>query len=154
MPDARPQRCGPLPPVIFLAAIVAMYAIDRVVPAAQWVQGTWRLAGAVPLLLGLGLAVWASQLFLRVGTAIKPTDTPTVLVRRGPFRMSRNPMYLGLVLMLVGLAIGLGSAMPWVVPPTFVAIIHYRFVRYEERKMEAQFGADYLAYKRKVRRWI
>jgi protein-S-isoprenylcysteine O-methyltransferase Ste14 len=154
MADARPQRRGPLPPVIFLAAILAMYAIDRIAPAAQWVQGTWRLAGAVPLLSGLGLAVWASQLFHRVGTAIKPTDMPTVLVREGPFRVSRNPMYLGLVLMLVGLAIGLGSAMPWIVPPVFAAIIHYRFVRYEERNMEAEFGAEYLAYKERVRRWI
>lgn len=154
MTDTGAQLRGPLPPVIFLAAIAAVFALDRFVPVVHWVPDEWRFAGAVPLVLGLGLSAWASQLFHRLGTAIKPADTPTVLVRQGPFRVSRNPMYLGLAVMLVGLAWALGSATPWVIPPIFVALIHYRFVRYEERRMEAQFGADYLAYKDKVRRWI
>jgi protein-S-isoprenylcysteine O-methyltransferase Ste14 len=72
----------------------------------------------------------------------------------GPFRFSRNPMYLGMVTLLIGVAIGLGSATPWLVIPAFFFLISKRFIAAEERKMEVEFGAEYLSYRSKVRRWI
>ncbi len=79
---------------------------------------------------------------------------PSSLVVDGPFKYSRNPMYLGMVLALTGLALLLGTVTPWLVIPPFVWLMTVLFVRQEEQTMEKQFGSDYLAYKKKVRRWV
>jgi protein-S-isoprenylcysteine O-methyltransferase Ste14 len=63
-------------------------------------------------------------------------------------------MYLGMTLILIGVALGLGTLSPWLVIPMFVLSIQERFIKMEERKMESEFGAEYLAYEQKVRRWL
>ena len=145
---------GPLPPVLLLGAIIAMVALHFLWPVASWIPGPWRWLGVVLVVLGLGLNVYASRLFERRGTAIRPFDRSSVLVEDGPFRMSRNPMYLGMMLILGGVALGLGTVTPWIAVPMFMALIQQRFIRSEEKKMEAEFGAAYVAYRRKVRRWL
>src|SRR5262245_9231144 len=146
---------GPLPPVILLLAIVAMVALHFLVPVhVSWIAGPWWILGVVLIALGLGMNVWASRLFERRGTAIKPHDRSTVLVEDGLFRLSRNPMYLGMVVLLSGVAICLGSIVPWIVIPIFIAVIQQRFIRFEESKMEAEFGPEYAAYRNRVRRWL
>jgi protein-S-isoprenylcysteine O-methyltransferase Ste14 len=83
-----------------------------------------------------------------------PLTTSTALVVDGMFRWSRNPMYLGLTAMLIGTALLLDRALPWLVVVAFVATLRFHFIRHEERLMEATFGADYVAYKQRVRRWL
>ncbi|MEE8233425.1 MAG: isoprenylcysteine carboxylmethyltransferase family protein, partial [Gammaproteobacteria bacterium] len=92
--------------------------------------------------------------FKKSGTAIRPFETSTVLVKGGPYRFTRNPMYLGMVLILIGMAIYLGSLTPWFVIPVFFLIIQEWFIKYEEPFLENTFGKEYQDYKTKVRRWI
>ena len=76
------------------------------------------------------------------------------LVTAGVFRVSRNPMYLGMTLLLIGLALWLGSASPWLIPPLFVIIITVAQIIPEEHALGQVFGEPYAAYRRRVRRWV
>jgi len=142
------------PPVYLLLAVILMIALDRLLPLRRVVPSGVRPIGVALLVLGLVLNVWAAGLFARAGTAIKPLQPSTALVTHGPFRMSRNPMYLGMAVMLVGVAMLLGSLTPFVVVPAFVLLIERRFIRREEAMLDGTFGAAYAEYKRRVRRWI
>jgi protein-S-isoprenylcysteine O-methyltransferase Ste14 len=145
---------GLLPPSLLLIAILLMIGLHYVVRWVQLLTMPWRLFGAVPIALGILLNIWADQLFRRAGTAIKPFEPSIALVLAGPFRFSRNPMYIGMVLVLAGIAIGLGSATPWLVVPLFAWLVTQRFIIPEERKLDATFGQQYYEYKAKVRRWV
>ena len=114
----------------------------------------WRAAGAIFGTAGVALVLWAGTIFTRVGTAIHPLARSSFLVRSGPFRFSRNPIYLGMVLILSGAALALGSATPWLIIPGFIWVIARQVVAGEERKLTAEFGAEYLEYCTRVRRWL
>jgi len=131
-----------------------MIALHMLVPVVQLFTFPWRLLGAGPVVVGLVLNVWADRLFKRAGTAVKPFEPSVSLVLTGPFLFTRNPMYLGMVLLLTGIAVGLGSATPWLVIPVFVWQVTQRFIVAEERKLEVAFGHQYLEYKAKVRLWF
>ena len=146
-----PRRINP--PHYFLISLVAMLVLSRL-PGALLLPGRWNWLGLVPIVAGIALAVRASQLFARAGTNIVPLTQSSALVTDGPFARTRNPMYLGMLLALTGLAIVLDSAWPWLVLPVFYAVIRLRFVRHEERLMEATFGDAYRAYRSRVRRFI
>jgi protein-S-isoprenylcysteine O-methyltransferase Ste14 len=85
---------------------------------------------------------------------VKPFEESTTLVTNGVFRLSRNPMYLGFVLLLAGLVMLLGSTTPWFVVIIFPIVMEMRFVRAEEAMLEARFGDSWLQYKRSVRKWL
>jgi len=143
-----------LPPTWLFASVVLMVGLHFVLPLAHVVPTPWNLAGIVPLAVGLWLNVWASGLFRRADTTIKPFQRPASLVAHGPYRFSRHPMYLGMALVLAGVGVMLGTAGPLVVVPAFVWAMEAAFIRAEERDMEAAFGDEYRAYRRRVRRWI
>lgn len=149
-----PEATGPLPTDLLLLSILLMVALHELVPIVTLVAGPLRLAGAVPIIAGLALNIWVGRLFKRAGTAVKPVDPSVALVLTGPFRISRNPMYLGMALALAGIAIGLGTASPWVIVPAFVWQIRVRFIVLEESRLEACFGQQFLGYKASVRRWL
>lgn len=134
---------------IFLIAILGIFA-----PGPDMLQGAWRLAALLPGVLGVGLLAAGSGLFRRLGTNIRTFDEPGVLVTDGPFRFSRNPMYLGFSLVLVGLALGTGHATPLVIPMAFFLVASLWYVPFEERAMQAKFGSAYDQYRRTTRRWI
>ena len=146
-----PRRINP--PHYFLLAIIAMGALS-VLPGAPVLAGPWRWLGAVPIVLGIALAVVASQQFARAGTNILPLSKSTALVTTGAFAFTRNPMYVGMNLVLAGIALMLNSVWPWLVLPAFLALLYLRFIRHEEVLMEATFGEQYRAYRAKVRRFI
>jgi protein-S-isoprenylcysteine O-methyltransferase Ste14 len=108
----------------------------------------------IPLLMGLAYAFGGVASFRAGGTEIVPGSKSNMLHRKGLYQHTRNPMYLGFVVFLVGVAFLLGSVSPFAVPPLFLALIQVLFVRNEERWMEEQFGEEYLAYKRTTRRWF
>jgi protein-S-isoprenylcysteine O-methyltransferase Ste14 len=93
-------------------------------------------------------------MFKVADTGLEPFSEATVLVTGGFFRVTRNPMYMGMFLMLAGVAILMGSVGAVLPVPVFVLIIRNNFVLAEERFMESVFGQPYLDYKSKVRRWI
>ncbi|HET9825419.1 MAG TPA: isoprenylcysteine carboxylmethyltransferase family protein [Chitinophagaceae bacterium] len=97
---------------------------------------------------------WSPTNERRLGTPLRPGVRATVLVTRGAFKYTRNPMYLGLLTMLVGVATLLDSLSPIIVIPIFIWILYSQFIRREEKWMESWFGDSYLEYKRKTPRWL
>ena len=135
-------------------ALVAMALLHFLLPGPRLLSTPWSWLGILPFAFGSGLTVGAARLFDRLGTPVRPFERSTRLVLDGPYRFTRNPMYLGMVLALAGIAIRLGTATPWLVPPAFAVFIQTQFIVPEEAMMERLFGAEYVAFKGRVRRWL
>ena len=148
----KPKRV--LPPVFFLAALVSMGALHFFLPIAHILQPSYSYSGSLLFIAGVVVVLWSARLFNRAGTRIKPFQESSVLVTSGPYRYSRNPIYLGLVLALIGIGFLLGTLSPFVVVPVFIWLIQQRFIRPEEAALEKTFGSAYAKYKRQVRRWL
>ncbi len=145
------------PPILMLLAAAVMWALCRWLPLSQGIRGSWnRVGAAVPAAIGFVIAVAAFVRFRQVRTTVNPMDPSqaTQLVTDGVFRISRNPMYLGLVLLLIGWAVWLDSASPWLIPPLFMIVITRVQIIPEEQALERLFGTQYLAYRRSVARWV
>ena len=142
-----------LPPVWLLLALVVSFALDRWWPIARLVQTPWKYLGYLPLALGAVMAISSARAFRRAGTPVVPFEPSTTLVTGGWFRMTRNPMYLGLSLILFGVALIDGTLGAFLPLPVFVAVLHFRFIRAEERFLEGIFGDQYRDYRAQVRRW-
>lgn len=142
------------PPVYVVAALVAMLAAHMLMPIARIIVFPWNLLGAVPLLLGAALVLYALRLFVRNKTTAEPFGESAALVTSGPFRVTRNPMYVGILLMLSGMACLLGTVGPGLVVPVLGVVFDVIFIRREEARMETMFGDAYRRYKAHVRRWI
>ena len=131
-----------------------MSGLHLLAPVSQVITSPYRYLGIIPLSAGVAVVLWAAGIFRRVGTAIKPFEVSTVLVVDGPYRVSRNPIYLGMVCALIGVAVLLGSLTPVVVIPLFAYWIDRRFIRAEEAMLGETFGTQYDSYKAQVRRWL
>lgn len=131
-----------------------MWFMQFYLPVYQYVQAPVAYAGVIAVFLGIIIAAISAAMFKRAGTGIEPFDEATTLVSGGFYRYSRNPMYLGMFLVLTGAAFLMGSV--GVVLPVliFVVIIRNNFVLGEELFLEASFGQQYLDYKSTVRRWL
>ena len=144
-----------LPPHLFYGSIVLIVALNLLLDGAVLVPAPygWIIG---PALFGLGLALNlpSARLFGKRGTNLIPYNDPNILVTEGWFRYTRNPMYLGFVVMLLGVAIGFGEAWGFLVPVVFAIVIDRSFIRFEEAAMHRVFGAAYDDYRRKVRRWL
>jgi len=115
------------------------------------------VAGLAVALASIALAVLGLRQFNRAGTTFDPhrIEETSALVTSGPYSFTRNPMYLGLLGVLVGLGLVFGALVPLLVgPPLFVAVITVLQIRPEEQMMVNLFGAEYDEYRRRVRRWI
>lgn len=143
-----------LPPVYFFAAIALMAALDRWLPLARPFHPPLTYLGWLLFALALALAVAVAWRFKRAGTTIKPFQRSSALVTDGLFAYSRNPIYLGMVVGLLGICLALGSLGPLLVVPPFVYILQSRVIAAEERMLEDAFGEAYLEYCRRVRRWL
>ena len=143
-----------LPPVYLLLALILALALHWFVPVATVVPRPWNYLGAVFILFGITLIVVPARAFSARGTAIKPFDESSVLVQDGFNAISRNPMYLGMVGLVLGVAIWLGSATPLVTPIVLLTILQMLFIRVEEGMLQAKFGDEYRSYMARVRRWL
>jgi len=139
-----------------LVAAVVMWTLSRWLPVVHWIQRPWNRVGVFPAAIGFVIVVAAFARFHQARTTVNPRDPgkATQLVTDGVFRLSRNPMYLGLVLLLIGWALWLDSASPWLIPPLFMIVITRVQIIPEEQALEVLFGAEYVAYRRSVGRWI
>jgi protein-S-isoprenylcysteine O-methyltransferase Ste14 len=147
-------RPGPLPPTYFLLTLLLVAVLHVVLPIHRFAALPLALLGLGPVLAGVGLNLTADRAFKRAGTPVSPFDPPTVLVTTFPFSISRNPMYLGFTLLLLGIAILLGTVGALLPVVIFLFVIDRRFIALEERSMAAAFGATWMAYAATVRRWI
>lgn len=143
-----------LPPIYFFAAIALMAALDRWLPLTRLVHPPLTYLGWLLFALALAVAGAVAWRFKRAGTTIKPFQRSSALVTDGLFAYSRNPVYLGMVVGLLGIVLALGSLGPLLVVPPFVYILQSRFIFAEERMLEDAFGEAYLDYCRRVRRWV
>jgi len=147
----KPKRI--LPPVYFLAAILVMAVLHFMLPIVRLFPSA-LISGAILVLLGMAVILWSAWLFNKTGTAIKPFEESTQMIVSGPYRWSRNPIYLGLVFILSGIGLALGTLSPFLVIPAFVWTIQKRFITHEEAMLEKSFGAAYAEYKKRIRRWL
>ena len=154
----EPKRPTPgkklLPPTYLLIAIAAMAALRFLLPCRHLIRFPWTLLGLVPAGLGMVLNLLADGAFKRHRMTVKPFETSTALVVDGAYAISRNPMYLGFALILLGLALFLGALTPFIVVPVFALLMEFSFIRREEPMMEETFGEAWRVYKAKVRRWV
>jgi protein-S-isoprenylcysteine O-methyltransferase Ste14 len=142
-----------LPPIVMLACAGLMAWLHMAWPLAVWLPPPWRWLGLLPLVGGVAVAQWHAALFRRVGTNIQTFGEPGTLRTEGLFARTRNPMYLGMLMGLCGLAAVLGSVVALVGPVLFFLLAHCWYVPTEERAMATKFGTDYEAYRRAVPRW-
>jgi len=140
--------------VYLVLSMGAMAVLHFGFPIAQPIAAPYRYAGAVLIALAAALGSWALFLFRRARTGVVPFSEATTLVTAGPYRHTRNPMYVAMVGVLFGTAIWLGSLTPWLVVPAFVALINERFIVPEEAMLEGVFGEPYRRYRASVRRWL
>ena len=142
------------PPHYFLLTLLVMWGL-KLVPATPLLPAPWYWAiGGFLFLLGAACTGWGARSFSKAGTNLIPFSPSTTLVTHGLYTYTRNPMYLGLVIALAGIAFFLNERWPWLALPVFAAVIQWRFIRYEEQQMETTFGSAYLDYKERVRRWL
>ena len=143
-----------IPPVYLVLTLGLMWFCHRFFPIRQYIDEPVVYLGVVPVLFGITMAAVSAAKFKLLKTGLEPFDEATALVTSGFYRISRNPMYIGMFMMLSGVAVLMGSLGAWLPVPAFVLIIRNNFVLGEERFMEAAFGQQYLDYKSKVRRWL
>ena len=148
----RPRKI--IPPIWFLLALAAAAALHYMLPIARVFRAPWSYGGALLVLLGIVISATGAGAFKRAGTPVLPFEPSTALVTDGLYRFSRNPMYVGLVLVLLGAAVLFGSLGALLTVPVFVWILQTRFIEGEERFLQEIFGERYLEYKKRVRRWL
>ena len=143
------------PPVWMFIYLIIAGVVSYLYPWKAIADLTVIPLGVVLIALALVCAFWAAGLFRREGTEINPTsETNKKLVVTGPFRFTRNPMYLGLVLFSLGIAFVAGSLPMFVVPLAVFATANFVHIPFEEEKMRRQFGTAFEDYTRATRRWI
>lgn len=144
-----------LPPAPYAAALLGGWWLDRNVHALA-LDGGAMLPVLGWLLVGIGLALfgWTLWTFARHRTTVNPYRAASTLCTEGPFRFSRNPIYLGDWLLLAGVALLLETAWPLLFAPLIWVVLRYGVIRHEEAHLEARFGDSYRAYKARVRRWL
>ena len=142
------------PPVYLLVAILLVIALDFSLPGLTLIPSPWTLLGILPISTGLALNLSADQIFHRAETTVNPFDLPTALVTSGLYRYTRNPMYLGFILILTGMAILLGSLTPFLVVPAFWLLLDRLFISLEEQNLALKFVARWEMYKSRTRRWL
>ena len=148
------------PPLFFVVAFLVGWLIHRRRPAAIVSAGagtTFTVEQALGWLLvvaGVALTLSAFYRFGRAKTGIIPVTPTTTIVAAGPYRFTRNPMYLSMTVVYLGATLLLNSYWPLLFLPLAIACIHLYVIPREERYLESKFGDEYRAYKEKVRRWV
>lgn len=138
----------------FLFLLVLSVLFHLVVPVRVVLQAPFTFFGIILIGIGLVTALRCRSLFLQNRTTLSPYESPAFLITTGPFRLSRNPVYLAMAAMLFGSAVVMGSLSPFVSTFLFIAIMNLVFIPDEEERLETIFGEEYRAYKKRVRRWI
>jgi protein-S-isoprenylcysteine O-methyltransferase Ste14 len=143
-----------LPPLLYGVALAAGFLLQWIAPRPILSSNAGYWLGGVLLASGLFLAILGRRVMERAGTNVNPTLPSTALVATGPFRFSRNPLYVALTLMYVGLALLADALWVLVLIVPVLVLMHYGVVRREERYLEAKFGDAYRAYRSRVRRYF
>lgn len=143
-------------PVLLIAAVLALIAaaFHWYFNSGERIRFSLPWLGALIGFTGLFVMTWAKNVFKREGLAIMPTSKTAHLTTAGPYRFTRNPMYLGTLLLLAGLSIYIGTIPFYLSTIAYFAVLHFVFCCYEENKLAGVFGQEYKEYRNRVRRWL
>jgi protein-S-isoprenylcysteine O-methyltransferase Ste14 len=142
------------PPLVFLGGLAIGFVLEILLPSASLPGAVRWIFGGVLLVAGVALLGTFNSSFHRAGTAVEPWRPTTAIVTTGPYRLTRNPAYLGMTLVYIAIAL-LADALWVLVPlPAVLLIIDRMVIAREERYLARKFGQEYLDYKGRVRRWI
>ena len=143
------------PPIAWAIASLVGLGVDRLYPLPFFpasVPAAWVGGGTVAAAVAFG--IWAIVTFRKAGTRVETHKPTTAIVAHGPYARTRNPIYLGMFLGQIGLAIGFDSLWILVMLVPFFLVIRYGVVAREEAYLERKFGQVYLDYKSHIRRWL
>ncbi len=143
-----------LPPLWLVAFMALAWIIARFVPIITVPLDLFIMFGIICAVVGFALITWSAVWFRRKRTTIEPHHTPGTLIVEGPYKLSRNPIYLGMFIILTGYVFWLCSLTPLILPPLFLMILTARFAKPEEASLIEAFGDEARAYLSATRRWI
>ncbi|MEM6303523.1 MAG: isoprenylcysteine carboxylmethyltransferase family protein [Pseudomonadota bacterium] len=143
-----------LPPVWLIGAILLVWGQAQVWPGGTIVLPGQSILSAAFFWCGLALMGWAIWSFRQARTSVIPHQTPVRIITSGPFRFSRNPIYLGDLMVLAGVILGQGAWPSVILLPLLMVILQRRFIAQEEARMKDNFGQEFAAYAQKTRRWL
>lgn len=142
------------PPFLYVAVFLVGVLLENRLPLSLLPDIGAGLGGSVLIVAGAGLSFWSAALLRSRRTSVIPIRPTTALVVDGPYRLSRNPMYLGLVGVFVGVALVMQVLWAILLVPILVWLVTVAVTRKEEVYLEQKFGAEYLDYRAAVRRWL
>jgi len=156
MPDPKTDTAGVIafPPLLFVGALVLGLVWHWFVPRHPFPALPSRIVGIVFVLGGATLIAWGARTMRAAGTNIDPSQPAVALVTTGPFRWSRNPLYLANLIIYVGTTLVVDALWPFVLLVPLIALLEWGVIRREERYLSRTFGAPYDAYRARVRRWL
>lgn len=142
------------PPDYIIILIILEIILNYVLPIKKIIDYPYNFSGVLLIIIGIIPNLWVFSHFRRLNTPIRSYEFPKKLVNFGLFKISRNPLYLGMFLILLGEAILLGSIINFLIPIIFIILTDRLVIPEKERNLEKAFGKEYLKYKKQVRRWI
>lgn len=144
------------PPFYFVLGFLAGWLLHRLVPlrvpASE--SASMNTAGWILIVASVVLLIWAQITFLRHRTTVIPNRPASTMVTSGPYAYSRNPMYVSLTTLYLGLSLLTGMLWPIILLPLVLILLTALVIRREERYLDSAFGADYAAFRKRVRRWV
>lgn len=141
-------------PRIVMILLGSAITVHFVVPGPVLIAQPYSFSGYFLIALGTAVMLWAWGLFKRVKTPLPSNEKPSAFVVDGPYRFTRNPMYLGMAAILTGSAIAMATLPGFIAAVAFFMIMNYWIIPLEERSMEATFRKQYVDYRKRVRRWL
>lgn len=148
------NRYTPVPVVTLIGAIVLAYVVNSSIPGVHLFAAPYNSLGWTVIGLGFLLAAWGIITLRSRNTTILPGQLPSALVTTGPFVVSRNPIYLGDLLIATGAAMVLSSLSAFIAPVLFFMVVNTVVITFEEQNLQAAFGDSYEEYRNLVRRWL
>ncbi len=145
------------PPFIYLGGLALGLLLQRLVPLKYLPRpsrGIGLTVGSTCISIALAVGVSGFRQMNNAHTNINPTHPATTIVTGGPFRFTRNPLYLGMTLLYIGITFLVNSLWLILILPAVLGLMTFGVIEREERYLERKFGTQYLAYKQRVRRWV
>ena len=154
MEDALGADVRVLPPLLYTLPLLVLWLVHQVVPLTIPGRPAIMWAGWFLALAGVGTLGWGALTLRRHHTTIVPHHAVSTVVTTGPYRFSRNPMYVGMTVAYVGASLAIASAWPLVALPIIVVAVNRLVIAREETYLRRRFGAEYEDFSSRVRRWL
>lgn len=142
------------PPILLLIAIGISYGVSALFPALQLAIAPYPALGMLLIAGGLSLFLWTRSLLRQHKTTLRPRGKPSKLVTAGPYGFSRNPIYLGFLLISIGTSLLFANVLAFVGPVIFFTFVSTFVIPFEEDMLSRVFGKSYQTYRQTIRRWI